>query len=120
MEKPEAQVSKPRVVFLPFSAQGHVKPWLKLAELLSHASFQGGDQKAALCQLLVSLGGRNVGRQMQPTCIIADGIMSSYAIDVAEEFGIPVFVFRTYSACCTWTYFHLLKLIEEVEVPLQG
>jgi hypothetical protein len=44
----------------------------------------------------------------------------SFAIDIAEELTIPVITFRTFSACCTWTYFHLTKLIEEGEVPFQG
>ncbi|XWS55624.1 hypothetical protein CRYUN_Cryun09bG0016800 [Craigia yunnanensis] len=164
----------PLVVFLPFPVQGHVKPMLKLAELLSYASFQVTfinteylhdrfipsidiqafyrrcpkfqflsitdglppdhprstkdlvdlfssirvATKPALRQLLVSLS-RKAGRQQHPTCIIADGTMSSSAIDAAEEFGIPVLIFRTYSACCTWIFFHLSKLIEEGEVPLQ-
>ncbi|KAG6745211.1 hypothetical protein POTOM_051856 [Populus tomentosa] len=44
----------------------------------------------------------------------------SFAIDIAEELTIPLITFRTFSACCTWTYFHLTKLIEEGEVPFQG
>ncbi|OMO66498.1 UDP-glucuronosyl/UDP-glucosyltransferase [Corchorus capsularis] len=73
--------------------------------------------KPELCQLLVSL--RREGRMQPPTCIIADGIMSCAAVEVAEEFGIPVFTFRTFSASSTWTYFHLLDLIEAGEVPFQ-
>ncbi|KAJ6316198.1 hypothetical protein OIU78_019469, partial [Salix suchowensis] len=42
-----------------------------------------------------------------------------FAIDVAEELKIPIITFRTQSACSTWTYFHLTKLIEEGEVPFQ-
>ncbi|XWS55594.1 hypothetical protein CRYUN_Cryun09bG0014100 [Craigia yunnanensis] len=163
MEKLEPQA--PHVVFLPFPAKGHVKPMLKLAELLSYARFQvtfinteyvhdrfipsidiqAFYRRCPKFQFLSITDGlppdhprstkdlvdlfssirvatklfRKAGRQQHPTCIIADGIMSSSAIDAAEEFGIPVLVFRTYSACCTWTYFHLLKLIEEGEVPLQ-
>ncbi|KAE8684787.1 UDP-glucosyl transferase 85A3 [Hibiscus syriacus] len=157
----------PHVVFLPFPAQGHVKPLLKLAELLSHAGFQvtfintqyihrrlllsidvdafqrrfpnfhflsipdglpphhprsleyllpsiGSATLAALRRLLVSdLLNRTA------TCIIADGIMPSSAVTAGEEFRIPVLAFRTFSACCTWTNFHLSKLIEEGEVPVQ-
>ncbi|XP_044473141.1 7-deoxyloganetic acid glucosyltransferase-like [Mangifera indica] len=36
MEKTEV----PHVLFFPFPAQGHIKPFLSLAELLSHAGFQ--------------------------------------------------------------------------------
>ncbi|KAL4324164.1 hypothetical protein GQ457_11G007260 [Hibiscus cannabinus] len=157
----------PHVVFLPFPALGHVKPLLKLAELLSHATFHvtfintefihhrllpsidldafhrrfpnfrflsipdglpthhpraledllpsiGSATLAALRRLLIS---DNLGRTT--TCIIADGIMPSSAVTAGDEFGIPVLAFRTFSACCTWTNFHLSKLIEEGEVPLQ-
>ncbi|XVF08198.1 hypothetical protein REPUB_Repub06bG0205600 [Reevesia pubescens] len=176
MEKLEPQAS--HVVCLPFPAQGHVKPMLKLAELLSYADFQitfinteyvhdrclssldiqgfysrfpkfqflsipdglaphhprsskhirdllftiRAASKPAFRELLISLiSPKPAGRlqQQPPTCIIADGIMSCSAIDTAEEFGVPVFAFRTFSACCIWTYFHLFKLIEEGEVPLQ-
>ncbi|CAI9766241.1 unnamed protein product [Fraxinus pennsylvanica] len=61
-----------------------------------------------------------VSLSQEPTCIIADGIMS-FAVDVADELGIPVITFRTYSATCTWVYFHLQKLIQNGEIPvLQG
>ncbi|OMO97360.1 UDP-glucuronosyl/UDP-glucosyltransferase [Corchorus olitorius] len=170
--------SNTHVVFLPFPLQGHMKPMLKLAELLSHASNfhvsfinteyvhqhllpsidiqafyrrfpnfhflsisdglpvyhpRSGKHafellsslravtKPELCKLLVSLSRETEEmRRQPPTCIIADGIMSCSAIEAAEEFGIPVFTFRTYSACCTWTCFNLLNLIEEGEVPFQG
>ncbi|XVE76470.1 hypothetical protein DITRI_Ditri12bG0175800 [Diplodiscus trichospermus] len=168
MEKIEPQA--PHVVFLPYPRQGHFKPMLKLAELLSYANFQvtfvnteyvhdrflssidiqafyrrcpkfqflsipdglpadhprstlydllwpmTAATKPALRQLLVSLSGK-AGRQQHPTCLIADGILSSSVIDATEEFGIPVLAFRTFSACCILTYFHLSKLIEEGEIP---
>ncbi|KAI9154487.1 hypothetical protein LWI28_026962 [Acer negundo] len=68
--------------------------------------------RPAFRQLLIS-----TSDQRSPTCIIADGIMSFVAIEVAKELGIPVITFRTYSASCTWTNFHLSKLIEIGEVP---
>ncbi|KAK9195984.1 hypothetical protein WN943_004112 [Citrus x changshan-huyou] len=40
------------------------------------------------------------------------GIMSFATIDVADELRIPVIAFGTDSASCTWTYFHLPKLIQ--------
>ncbi|XP_059462891.1 7-deoxyloganetic acid glucosyltransferase-like isoform X2 [Corylus avellana] len=51
------------------------------------------------------------------TCVIADGIMS-FAIDVAKELGIHVIAFRTFSACCLWSYFCLPKLIQEGQLPV--
>ncbi|KAK6290561.1 hypothetical protein POUND7_002102 [Theobroma cacao] len=72
--------------------------------------------KPALSELLEKKTGRR-----PPTCIIADwAIMCSSAMDVAKEFGnIPVFAFQTACAHYMWMDFHLLKLIEEGEVPLR-
>lgn len=60
----------------------------------------------------------SIGKESGPTCIIADGIMS-FAIDVAQELNIPIISFRTYSASCTWLYFHIAKLIEQGQIPFQ-
>ncbi|OWM87454.1 hypothetical protein CDL15_Pgr022565 [Punica granatum] len=56
--------------------------------------------------------------QPPPTCIIADGFMS-FMIDAGEEFGLPVVMFRTISACCFWAYFCIPRLIEAGELPIQ-
>ncbi|CBI31560.3 unnamed protein product, partial [Vitis vinifera] len=53
------------------------------------------------------------------TCIIADGLMS-FSIDVANEVGLPVIIFRAISACSFWAYFSLPQLIEAGEVPFRG
>ena len=53
------------------------------------------------------------------TCIIADGILT-FAIDVADEVGVPVIIFRTASACSFWAYFSLDQLIEAGEFPFKG
>ncbi|KAK3226257.1 hypothetical protein Dsin_006119 [Dipteronia sinensis] len=71
--------------------------------------------RPVFCQLLIS-----IGDQRRPTCIIVHGIMSFVAIHIAEELGIPVITFRTYSSSCTWTNFLLSKLIEIGEVPFPG
>ncbi|RZC80964.1 hypothetical protein C5167_043530 [Papaver somniferum] len=52
------------------------------------------------------------------SCIIADGILG-FAIDVAEELGIPSISFRTSSACSSWIYFCLTKLIENGDIPFK-
>ncbi|XP_026398720.1 7-deoxyloganetic acid glucosyltransferase-like [Papaver somniferum] len=52
------------------------------------------------------------------SCIITDGV-ASFAIDVAEELGIPSISFRTISACCTWIYFCTSKLVESGDVPFK-
>lgn len=59
------------------------------------------------------------GISPQPTCVIADGIMSTIAVNVAGEFGVPVIAFRTYSASCTWATFFLTKLVEEGVIPVR-
>ncbi|RVW41315.1 7-deoxyloganetic acid glucosyltransferase [Vitis vinifera] len=52
------------------------------------------------------------------TCIIADGILT-FAIDVADEVGVPIIIFRTASACSFWAYFSLDQLIEAGEFPFK-
>ncbi|KAF7845432.1 7-deoxyloganetic acid glucosyltransferase [Senna tora] len=53
------------------------------------------------------------------TCVVADGLMSTIALDVTAEFGIPVIAFRTYSATCTWATVFLKKMVEEGVIPVQ-
>jgi len=48
-----------------------------------------------------------------PSCIVVDGIMSTIAMDAAEELGVPVIAFRTYSATATWVIINLSKVIQE-------
>ncbi|KAG5533455.1 hypothetical protein RHGRI_027581 [Rhododendron griersonianum] len=79
--------------------------------------------KPLLTELLISDREKNAdsaatGRK-KITCIVADGL-SSFTIDVAEEIGIPVFCFRTASACNFWAYFCVPKLIENGELPFKG
>ncbi|KAI3971192.1 hypothetical protein MKW92_020242 [Papaver armeniacum] len=52
------------------------------------------------------------------SCIIADG-MYGFAIDVAEELGIPSISFRTVTACCTWICFCTPKLVENGDIPFK-
>lgn len=53
------------------------------------------------------------------TVIIPDGSFS-FALDVAQEIGIPLVYFETVSPCALWTYLCLPKLIEAGEVPFTG
>lgn len=76
-----------------------------------------------LTELLISdqeknSDGSTTGRR-KITCIVADGL-SGFTIDVAEEIGIPVFSFRTASACNFWAYFCVPKLIDNGELPFKG
>ncbi|KAJ9553659.1 hypothetical protein OSB04_017704 [Centaurea solstitialis] len=52
-------------------------------------------------------------------CLIADGI-NGFTIDAAEGTGVPVFFFRTISACAFWAYFCIPELISSGELPFQG
>ncbi|KAL6133144.1 hypothetical protein ACLB2K_065381 [Fragaria x ananassa] len=71
-----------------------------------------------LHQLLVSLTIKSdvvgdAADQLPPvSCVITDGIMC-FAIDAAEEVGLPVIAVRT----SVWCYLCLPKLIEEAELP---
>lgn len=61
------------------------------------------------------------GKSMPPlTSIIADGVLMSVALDVAEEIGVPVIYFRTISASAFWTYFCIPQMIEAAELPFSG
>jgi hypothetical protein len=50
------------------------------------------------------------------TCVVADGIMP-FAVDIAEELGIPALSFRTASACSFLAYLSVPRLVELHEVP---
>ncbi|XP_047077994.1 7-deoxyloganetin glucosyltransferase-like [Lolium rigidum] len=52
------------------------------------------------------------------SCLIPDGVMS-FALEVAEEMGIPALVFWTTSACGFMGYLHFAELIDRGYVPLK-
>ncbi|KAK9115430.1 hypothetical protein Syun_022227 [Stephania yunnanensis] len=52
----------------------------------------------------------------RPSSIIVDGAMT-FAIDIAKELGVPVFAFRTISACAFWAYFCIPRLLQSCELP---
>ncbi|KAK7845580.1 7-deoxyloganetic acid glucosyltransferase [Quercus suber] len=54
------------------------------------------------------------------TCVIVDGIMYSFANDVAEELGIRVITTRPYGACCLGSFCCISKLIEEGHISVGG
>ncbi|RDX58620.1 UDP-glycosyltransferase 85A5, partial [Mucuna pruriens] len=168
----------PHVLALPFPAEGHIKPMLNLAKLLSHkghritfvnthhnhnrllqftdlASFQTQfpdfhfasitdgipaehPRNGALVNylpMLITPSARSLvakefrelfsrlvdknGQWHPPSCIIADGIMSTIALGVAQEFGVPLVAFRTFSATCTWVTIHIVKLVHDGVIDLQ-
>ncbi|XP_066392642.1 linamarin synthase 2-like [Miscanthus floridulus] len=50
------------------------------------------------------------------TCVIADGLLP-WAIDTAEEFGMPALAFCTASACSFLAYLSVPKLFDFGELP---
>lgn len=97
---PEHPRAGQRLVDLFDSARSVFKPNFK--ELMDSLCEGGGD-----------------GDWARPSCIIADGTMS-FAVDVVQELDISVFVFRTYSATCTWVYFHFQNLFENRDISFKG
>ncbi|KAL8526803.1 hypothetical protein ACS0TY_015864 [Phlomoides rotata] len=138
----------PHVVILPFPTQGHIKPMLMLAELLSQAGFTISfvntdhfhsrliDEPAfrRCCPgvefLSIPDGLPSDHPRIGPSFVdlfrsitaaskpVLRSLIMSFANDVAEELGIPAISFRTDSAAATWSYFHFDKLIEEGEMPV--
>ncbi|CAO2142048.1 unnamed protein product [Urochloa humidicola] len=51
------------------------------------------------------------------TCVVADGVMN-FAIDIAEELGVPALAFRTASANSFSAYLTVPRLVELGETPL--
>ncbi|XP_004963489.1 7-deoxyloganetic acid glucosyltransferase [Setaria italica] len=51
------------------------------------------------------------------TCVVADGIMM-FAVDIAEELGVPALAFRTASANSFSAYLAVPRLLERGETPL--
>lgn len=50
------------------------------------------------------------------TCVVADGLLP-FAIDAAEELGVPAIAFRTSSACSFLAYLSVPGLLELGELP---
>ncbi|XP_054804968.1 linamarin synthase 1-like isoform X2 [Prosopis cineraria] len=163
---------KPHAVCVPFSAQGHVSPFMQLVKLLHWKGFNITmvDTASYHMRLVRSLGpdfakalrgfrvetipdglprsGRDVNpdvtelceamrkncskpfkelvKRMQKEgggfgavrCIIADGVMS-FAIEVAEELGIPEVQFWTASACGFMAYLQFDAPIHRGIVPFR-
>uniref|UniRef100_A0A453STT6 Glycosyltransferase n=1 Tax=Aegilops tauschii subsp. strangulata TaxID=200361 RepID=A0A453STT6_AEGTS len=79
---------------------------------LTESMFTTGS--AAYRALLLSL--RSDSDAPPLTCVIADGIMP-FAVDIAEELGVPALAFRTASACSYLAYLSVPTLVELGEVP---
>ena len=62
---------------------------------------------------------RSGGARWPVTCVIADGALT-FALEVAEEVGIPLIYFDTISPCGLWSYFCIPKMIDAGEMPFKG
>lgn len=71
-----------------------------------------------LRQLLLSLESLCPGIP-KVTCIISDASMT-FALDAANEIGVPCALFRFCSACAFMAYLHYRKLLEKGIFPLKG
>nr|WMB96352.1 UGT85A123 [Miconia microphysca] len=167
---------KPHAVFIPYPAQGHINPILKLAKLLHrchgfHVTFvhteynhrrllrsRGPDSLLglpgfrfetipdglpptpedasddvtqdipSLCDStsrtctapFISLVRRLNAEEGGPpvSCVVFDGAMS-FALDAAEEFGVPGVAYWTPSACGVLAYSYYHKLVEKGLSPLK-
>ncbi|TXG52778.1 hypothetical protein EZV62_021947 [Acer yangbiense] len=140
MEKPP-----PHAVFVPFPAQGHINPMLKLAKLLNlyrgfHITFVNTEYNYN--RLLKSSGPDSLNGtptfcfetipdglplldanavQDFPslfTCVVSDCVMS-FTLKAAQELNIPNVLFWTASACGFTGYVHYRNLIERGLAPLK-
>lgn len=173
----DTEHQQPHAVCLPFPAQGHISPMLKLAILLHHRGFHitfvnteynhrrllkargpksldgfpdfqfksipdglstptddnnSTQDIPSLCvstrqhclgplfELIKKLNDAPPSLKVRPvTCIITDAIMS-FALEAAEEIGVPGVIFRTANACSLMCYKHVGHLVEKGLVPLKG
>ncbi|CBI34064.3 unnamed protein product, partial [Vitis vinifera] len=134
---------KPHVVCIPFPAQGHIKPMLKLAKLLHYRGFHitfvntefnhkrllrsrgphALDGMPGFCfesipDGLPPLNDAPSSNVPPVTCIVSDGSMC-FTLKASEELGIPNVLFWTTSACGFMAYKQFRPLIDGVLVPLK-
>ncbi|KAL6982765.1 7-deoxyloganetic acid glucosyltransferase [Sarracenia purpurea var. burkii] len=71
-------------------------------------------------ELLVSSRriGSDAGNRI--TCVVADGLCMSFAIDIGEEVGIPIICFDSTATCNFWINLCFPKLVEAGEFPFKG
>ncbi|PSS34508.1 7-deoxyloganetic acid glucosyltransferase [Actinidia chinensis var. chinensis] len=80
----------------------------------------GATAKPHFREFLISNRQQNSNPQKPINCIVADGLLSRFATDVAEELCIPIICFRTSSTCNMWVYFCVPKLVQAGELPFKG
>uniref|UniRef100_J3MKY8 Uncharacterized protein n=1 Tax=Oryza brachyantha TaxID=4533 RepID=J3MKY8_ORYBR len=81
-------------------------------EFMESIRSKGGLAYRSLLTSLARAGGSSASAGFPPvTCVVADGIMP-FAIDIAEEIGVPALAFRTISASSLLAYMSIPRMIE--------
>uniref|UniRef100_A0A0E0EBC0 Glycosyltransferase n=1 Tax=Oryza meridionalis TaxID=40149 RepID=A0A0E0EBC0_9ORYZ len=112
--------ASPRLRFLSIPdglPDDHARAAGDLLEHLESIRIKGSVAYRVLLVSLVLRAGDGGSAGFPPvTCVVADGIMP-FAIDVAEEIGVPALGFRTVSACSFLAYLSIPRLFELGELP---
>ncbi|KAI7994798.1 UDP-glycosyltransferase 85A2 [Camellia lanceoleosa] len=128
---------KPHAIFIPFPAQGHGPNSVKDSPFFKFQTIPDGvppsnpnatqsvtallyyTQKHSLAPLRELIRKLNSLEDSPPvSVVISDGIMS-FAIEVAEELGIPEFQFWTASSCGFMAYLQFVELRKRGIFPLK-
>uniref|UniRef100_A0A0D9WYX6 Glycosyltransferase n=1 Tax=Leersia perrieri TaxID=77586 RepID=A0A0D9WYX6_9ORYZ len=88
--------------------------------LLESLRTKGSVAYRSLLASLVRGAGDNSNDGFPPvSCVFADGLMP-FAVDIAEEIGVPALVFRTASACSVLANMSIPRLFELGELPFRS
>uniref|UniRef100_A0A0D9WYW9 Glycosyltransferase n=1 Tax=Leersia perrieri TaxID=77586 RepID=A0A0D9WYW9_9ORYZ len=95
----------------------HPRDVARIVELLESLRTKASVAYRSLLAKLVRRDGDG-GGFLPVTCVVADGIMP-FAVDIAEELGVPALSFRTDSACAVLAYLSQPTLLELGELPFK-
>uniref|UniRef100_A0A0E0LKT0 Uncharacterized protein n=1 Tax=Oryza punctata TaxID=4537 RepID=A0A0E0LKT0_ORYPU len=96
---------------------GHPRNAGAAVRLMESVQTQASAYRSLLANLARDPAGDGNGGGFPPvTCVVADGVMP-FAVDVAEELGVPALSFRTASACSFLAYLSMPRLFELGELP---
>ncbi|XP_024963212.1 7-deoxyloganetic acid glucosyltransferase-like [Cynara cardunculus var. scolymus] len=108
------------------TVHGHLNSYSGFRFHVIHGLYEGpvdtGDKLTILFDSLSKVTTpllRNMLLDSPVACLIADGIMA-FPLDAAKGTGVPVFFFRTVSACAFWAYFCIPDLVTSGDIPFQG
>ncbi|XP_040382240.1 7-deoxyloganetic acid glucosyltransferase-like [Oryza brachyantha] len=94
---------------------GHPRNADGVVQLMESAQAKASAYRSLLAKLVRP--GDGAGGGFPPvTCVVADGLLP-FAVDIAEEIGVPALSFRTASACSFLAYLSLPRLFELGELP---